>query len=243
MIPSTTFDVRLARARKIAPAVRHLVFERTDGKAFDFVPGQWINLLLPLSSGEIKRAYSIASPPNRTPSFDLAVTHVTGGAGSEYLHSIAEGTILRAIGPHGFFTRAADDSAPSLLIATGTGIAPIRSMVIAAADSGATAPLWVLFGARHEEDILYRAEFEELTRSSPQVRYEVTLSKPHAKWKGRSGYVQRHVPELLGGLIAESRSPPHVFICGLDRMVSAVKSLCRNDLCVERKRVHVEAYD
>lgn len=243
MIPASTFDVRLARARKIAPAVRHFEFERSDGKLFDFSPGQWINLVLPLPSGEIKRAYSIASPPNRTPSFELAVTLVEGGAGSEHLHGIAEGTTLRAIGPHGFFTRAADDPTPSLLIATGTGLAPFRSMVLAATNAGVTAPLWILFGARHEADILYREELEELAKTCPNVRYEVTLSKPPAKWKGRSGHVQRHVPELLGGLIAESRAPPHVYICGLDRMVSSVKDLCRNDLCVERKRVHVEAYD
>src|SRR5262245_5282450 len=101
MTHATVFDARLAHARKIRPSVRHFEFERVDGKAFEFLPGQWLNLMLPLPSGEIKRAYSIASPPNGTASFELAITHVEGGPGSEHLHRLAEGATLRAIGPQG----------------------------------------------------------------------------------------------------------------------------------------------
>ena len=63
MIPAEPFDSRLVSTRRLAPAVREMVFERTDGRPFHFDPGQWVNLVIPLPGGEIKRAYSIASPP------------------------------------------------------------------------------------------------------------------------------------------------------------------------------------
>jgi len=243
MIASTAFDVRLARARSIAPAVRHLVFERTDGGVFDFAPGQWVNLLMPTPGGEIKRSYSIASAPEGTGSFELAVTRVEGGPGSSYLHAIEPGATLRAVGPQGLFTREASDAAPALFVATGTGIAPFRSMLRAGIAARSGAVMWIVFGVRFEEDILYRDEIEAIARENPNVRFEVTLSRGAEGWAGRRGHVQAHVPEMLAGLAEKAGAAPHVYICGLDRMVSAVKELCRKELGVDRKRVHVERYD
>jgi ferredoxin-NADP reductase len=238
------FDARVVAARALAPGVRELVLERADGEALSFEPGQWLNLVLPLPGQELKRAYSIASAPDGSPRCELAVTRVTGGAGSEFLHAVAEGTTLRAIGPQGFFTRPASSAAPSLFVGTGTGVTPLRSMIRAAVAAGGDAPLWLLFGARHEEDILYRDELERLARERPSLRYEVTLSQPGPSWTGRRGYVQAHLPALWAELEAASTgAPPEVFVCGLDRMVKTVRELARGELGVDRKRVHAERYD
>ena len=70
-----TFDARLERARTLSPSVRELTFVRADGADLRFAPGQWVNLLLDHPSGDLKRSYSIASPP-RGATFDLAVTRV-----------------------------------------------------------------------------------------------------------------------------------------------------------------------
>src|SRR5512144_2508712 len=89
MVPAAPFEARLASARRLAPAVRELVFERVDGEPFRFDPGQWVNLVIPLPEGEIKRAYSIASPPEEgSTRFELAITRVTGGPGSQFLHEL-----------------------------------------------------------------------------------------------------------------------------------------------------------
>ncbi len=245
MIPSEPFESRLVAARRLAPSVRELVFERADGKPFHFSPGQWVNLVFPLPGGEIKRAYSIASPPAEGGRrFEIAVTRVTGGPGSGYLHEIEEGATLRAVGPQGLFTRTPGEGVPSLFVGTGTGVTPLRSMIAAAIAAGAREPLWLLFGARHEEDVLYRDELEALARRHPNVRYEITLSRPAASWTDRRGYVQAHLPEMLGALRdAAGPSPPHVYVCGLDRMVSSVRELLRGDLGLDRKRIHAERYD
>jgi ferredoxin-NADP reductase len=245
MIPAEPFDARLVSARLLAPAVRELVFERADGRPFGFDPGQWVNLVLPLPGGEIKRAYSIASAPVPGASrFELAVTRVTGGPGSEFLHTLPEGATLRAIGPHGLFTRRPDERAPSIFVGTGTGVTPLRSMIRAALAAGAREPLWLLSGARHEEDVLYRAEIEQLGREHPNVRLEITLSRPETGWEGRRGYVQAHLAEVFAALReAAGGIPPHAYVCGLDRMVSAVREHLRSDLGFDRKRVHAERYD
>lgn len=235
------FDIRLVASRALAPGVRELHFERVDGAAMEFEPGQWVNLLFSKADEpELKRAYSIASPPDGTSGFRLAVTLVPGGPASSRLHALREGETLRAIGPNGFFTRAGDDPSPALYVATGTGLAPLRSMLLAAVAARSTAPQVLLFGTRHEEDILYRDELAEI----PGLRYEVTLSRGDASWSGRRGYVQTHVRELYGALAAApSVAPPHVYICGLDRMVSAVRDVVRDELGVPRKQVHGERYD
>jgi NAD(P)H-flavin reductase len=117
-------------------------------------------------------------------------------------------------------------------------------MMKAALEAGSRAPLWLLFGARHEEDILYAEDFGRWAREHPNVRYDVTLSQPAAGWSGRRGWVQAHVPELYRELAGSAGSPaPHVYVCGLERMVKAVRDLLRGELAVDRKNVHTERYD
>jgi ferredoxin-NADP reductase len=238
------FEARLAHARALSPSVRELSFERLDGAPFAFEAGQWVTVVLPLAQGEMRRAYSIASPPDGTPRFDLAVTHVSSGAGSTYLHQLEPGAKLGILGPQGFFTRPLDRPHPALLVGTGTGVAPLRSMLRAALEQGSLSPLCLLFGVRTPEDILYRAEFEALERTHPHLlRVEVTLSRPDAGWQGRSGHVQLHVRELYESLASQSGEAPHAYVCGLERMVGAVRTLLRKEMGLPRERVHSERYD
>lgn len=236
-----TFDARLVRTRKLTPAVRELVFERTDGMAFDFTAGQWVSLVLPHEQGELRRAYSIASSPNGTPAFEIAVTHVEGGPGSSYLHAMEPGQSLRIVGPQGFFTHAR--TGPSLFIGTGTGVTPLRSMLKDAIARGDTTPAWLILGTRTREDILYQEEFEELERLHPHVRVYFTLSRPDAEWKGLTGYVQTHVRERWDELARSGHGMPHAYICGLQRMVGAVRDLLRKEMGLPRQHVHSERYD
>jgi ferredoxin-NADP reductase len=238
-----TFEIEIRSAKPLAPSVKEFVFSRTDDRALVYEPGQWLNLILPMPDGEIRRAYSIASPPEGTPSFELAVTEVIGGPGSGYLCGLDVGARLMATGPHGFFTRAPDESAPALFVATGTGVTPMRAMVRAAVSAGSQVPLWLLIGVRHEADRLYREEFEALERAHPNVRATFTLSQPAPDWPGRTGYVQTHVRELLAELVSRTTGEPHVYICGLEKMVAAVRQLVRGEIQLPRQRVHSERYD
>jgi ferredoxin-NADP reductase len=219
-----------------------------DRAPFRFEAGQWVNLVLPKSEGgELRRAYSIASPPTGDPRFELAVTRVRGGPGSTFLHALAPGARLSVQGPQGFFTRPLAAAAPSLFVATGTGLTPLRSMMKDALAAGHAAPITLLFGVRHEEDVLYREELDRVAVESPLLRVEVTLSQPKDGWRGRRGYVQTHVEELYRDLAARGEAAgfgrPHVYVCGLLRMVGSVRDLLRKGMELPRQEVHTERYD
>jgi CDP-4-dehydro-6-deoxyglucose reductase, E3 len=262
-----SIPVVLRGSKVIAPSVKELTFERCDGQPLEFAPGQWVNLLIPAASGEFKRAYSVASEPNGGPSFELAVTHVEGGPGSTHLHAMRPGDKLAILGPHGLFQRKGER--PTIFVGTGTGITPLRSMFRAALrgsamQAAAREPLWLLFGVRHSEDQLYLDEFSELALKHSNFRAEYTLSRPTEQWSGRSGYVQTHLRQLYCELASGLAPPiaaaaqagdfsqledlhhaqlPAVYICGLTKMVTAVRDLLRKELGLPRTAVHSERYD
>jgi ferredoxin-NADP reductase len=241
-----TFEARLVQARTLTPSVRELTFERLDGQPMAFVPGQWLNALLPLASDgsdTMKRSYSIASAPDGSPRFEIALTRVQGGPGSNWLCALGEASVLRFSGPQGFFTRPVEGAPPSLMVATGTGVTPMRSMVRAAIAAGSRTPMWLLLGVRHEEDLVYESEFDAIKDRFDFFRFESTLSQPLTAWAGRRGYVQRHVRELWDELAAQRGNTPHAYVCGLERMVGSVRELLRKEMGLPRQQVHGERYD
>jgi CDP-4-dehydro-6-deoxyglucose reductase, E3 len=240
-----TFDARLVHARALSPSVRGLHLERSDGAPFVFEAGQWVSLALPVPGGVLRRAYSIASPPDNTSGFDLAVTRVLTGPGSTYLHGIEPGVVLSATGPQGFFTRSLEVAPPALFVGTGTGVAPLVSMMKHAVAEAHPAPMILLFGARNEGEILYWDELRAIAAQNPHVSVEVTLSQPAPGWEGRRGYVQLHLRELYDRLarVSPPASPPHAFVCGLERMVGSVREILRKELGLPRTSVHSERYD
>ena len=238
-----SFEIRTAAARPLTSFVREIVFERVDDRPFSFEAGQWVNLFLPPPPGseeEVKRSYSVASPPDGSPRFAIAVTRVEGGPVSTALHDLSVGKVLRATGPSGFFVRAPDDPSPALFVATGTGLAPIRSMVKAALDAGSRARMAILLGVRHEDDILWADELAAWSREHDNVTFQVTLSQPRPEWSGRKGYVQHHLESAWSELGDPSG---HLYVCGLERMVKAVRDVARGPLGIERRHVHQEKYD
>jgi NAD(P)H-flavin reductase len=106
--------------------------------------------------------------------------------------------------------------------------------------------MWLLFGVRHEQDLIYRDELEALAREHDFIRIEPTLSQPGGGWTGRRGYVQAHVRELWEALVAHSSpgvSAAQAYMCGLERMVGSVREMLRKDMGLTRQQVHSERYD
>ncbi len=239
MLPPETFAATLVAARTLAPGVRELTFARDDGAPLAFVAGQWLNLELGAQVGELRRAYSIASPPDGTSRFELAVTRVEGGPGSTRLHAMVPGDKVTVTGPQGIFVRKS--RGPALFVATGTGYTPLRSMLKHALAQGEDDPMRLIFGVRTPEDRLYVDELRELEARHPNFRAEFTLSRAPEGWEGHTGYVQSHVRRLHDELAASGRT--NVYICGLQRMVSAVRDLLRKEMGLERQQVHSERYD
>jgi ferredoxin-NADP reductase len=228
----------LVRARSITPSVRELTFD--PGPGHTHVPGHWVTMFLDRAGEEpIKRQYSVASAPRDDGTFDLAVTRVEGGSMSTYLHAADIGTRIRMLPAQGLFVLEPMER-PILMVATGTGLAPFRAMLQEIeAKSVASQPIYLLFGCRTEADLLYCDELEALASNLSYFTFLPTLSRAPESWQGRRGWVQAHLPEL----ITQTGTDVDVYVCGLTRMVKEVRRMCREELGVDRKRVHIERYD
>jgi CDP-4-dehydro-6-deoxyglucose reductase len=121
-------QAKLIEWEEIAPGVRHFVFEAPQMARLDFIPGQFVSLTDSVESREITRAYSIASAPGEGNRFELCLNRVDDGAFSPHLFDLSPGDAVEMQPPLGTFTLR-QPLRDSLLIATGTGIAPFRSML------------------------------------------------------------------------------------------------------------------
>ena len=235
-----SFAARLIRAVSLSEQTKHLEFEVRGIPHFGFVAGQWLSLKHIKPDGEeITRAYSIASPPNGSSGFALCMNRVQDGFMSNFLCDMKEGDQIQCQGPFGDFTLR-PPLRDSVFIATGTGIAPFRSMLQWLLEDEARHQQKVLslvFGNRTEKDIYYHDEFVKLAEQHANFHYRPTLSRGDAQWPGLRGYVQEHVPS-----IALERTDMHAYICGLDKMVKANHDLLKG-MGWERKSILYEKYD
>jgi ferredoxin-NADP reductase len=211
-----------------------------DAVRFSFVPGQWLSLKHTRPDGEeITRAYSIASPPDENSRFALCLNRVQDGFMSNFLCDMKAGDEIICQGPFGDFILR-PPMRDSVLIATGTGIAPFRSMlhwVLADAVRHQNKQLWLVFGNRTEPDIYYHEEFLRFARDCENFHYLPTLSRGAQDWQGLRGYVQKHLPGIVKG-----RSNMHAYICGLDKMIKANRDLLKS-MGWDRKDIRYEKYD
>jgi len=247
-----TFSARLLRSVTLSEFTKHIEFEVQGTHRFGFVAGQWLSVKARTSAGEeITRAYSIASAPSENGRFAFCLNRVQDGFMSNHLCDLGEGAEISFQGPFGDFILR-PPLRDTLMIATGTGIAPFRSMLEGLFESGhagdsaagqteapgaPTEHFWLLFGTRYEQDIYYREEFERLSSSHSNFHFLPTLSRGGAEWRGLRGYVQEHAKGIVGG-----RADMQAYICGLDKMVSANRELLKS-LAWDRKSIRYEKYD
>jgi len=164
---------------------------------------------------------------------------VQDGFMSNFLCDMKEGDEIPCQGPFGDFILR-PPMGNTIFIATGTGIAPFRSMLqwlLADPSRHENKQLWLVFGSRTEQDIYYHAEFLQLARAHANFHYRPTLSRGASEWQGLRGYVQEHVPKVVAG-----RTDMHAYICGLDKMIKANRELLKS-FGWDRKRIRYEKYD
>lgn len=245
----------------------HFEFVLDDLADFPFIPGQFISAVAEDRSGkEQTRAYSIASAPSKN-RFDLCLNRVEGGFFSNRLADLPDvpiGGIVRVYGPNGYFTLHRPLT-HSLLVATGTGVAPMRSMLhwlfpADGPDRSGGKEIWLVYGTRFSSEIYYRDEFEALAAQHPNFHYLPALSRDDESWTGLRGYVQDHVARIVEeraaklGLPLPAPSPDpgippsqlqfdiHAYICGLSDMIAAVRDRLKS-YGWHRKQIITERYD
>ncbi len=225
--------------KELAPEVHHFEFEVPEVQTFSFTPGQFVSVIDREDGKEITRAYSIASPRagNR---FALCLNRVEDGIVSPWLFGLKPGDEVEVHEPLGYFTLR-HPGHRAVFIATGTGIAPFRSMLLDHLPR--TQPdITLLFGVRYEKGLLYRQELETLAEEYSSFRFIPTITRPGESWKGRTGRVQQHLDEALGIRTPDEVATLDVYICGLKEMVDDVrKELKRRGF--DRKQIIYEKYD
>ena len=182
--------------------------------------GQHVDLRLTAEDGyQAQRSYSIASPPDGT-RVELTVERLEDGEVSPYLtDELRPGDQIELRGPvGGYFVWEPRQGGPLLLVAGGSGVAPLMAMIRLRADAGSDADTRLLFSSRSWEDIIYRDELERLEGGGLRVVHTLTRSHP-VDW---TGYARRVDAEMLAEVGPAATERPRVYVCGPTPFVEAV---------------------
>ncbi|WP_186259116.1 CDP-6-deoxy-delta-3,4-glucoseen reductase [Burkholderia gladioli] len=183
-----------------------------------YLAGQYIEFILKDGS---RRSYSMASAPHEEGPLELHIRHLPGGKFTDHVfNTMKEREILRFEGPLGTFFLREDSEKPIVLLASGTGFAPIKAIVEHALHRGFTRPMRLYWGARRKKDLYLFELAEQWAREIPNFRFVPVLSEPDADdaWTGRTGFVHRAVVEDLPDL-----SDFQVYACGAPVMVESAQ--------------------
>jgi len=209
-----TIPCRVQKLEKISDDVALLSLKLPASERMQFLAGQYIDILL--KDGK-RRSFSLANAPHDDETLQLHIRHVPGGTFSEYVFSqMQEKAILRFEGPLGTFFLREDSDKPIVFLATGTGFAPIKSIVEHALHSGTQRPLTLYWGARHLPDIYLYDLPMQWQQAHGNFKFVPVLSQPGDAdhWTGRVGHVQDCVLEDFADV-----SGVQVYACGSPSMV------------------------
>jgi ferredoxin-NADP reductase len=184
--------------------------------------GQHYDIRLTAEDGyQAQRSYSIASEPEREGQVDLTIERIEDGEVSTYLHDVADvGDRIEVRGPiGGYFVWDVDMADPLLLIAGGSGVVPLMSMIRHRRARGAKNPAALLYSSRSFEDIIYYDELEMLSKANDGLRvfHTLTRSRPNG-WKGYARRIDEAMLREAAGPLGRS---VQIFICGPTLMVEA----------------------
>ncbi len=214
-----------------------------DQAEFNYIPGQFVSLDLPIHErpSQRLRSYSIASMPDHSNVFELLVSHKTGGVGSTYLFDqIGVGDEIKFRGPLGNFILPEKIERDICMICTGTGIAPFRSQVKFLHENLIpTKSIHLVFGTRFLHDVLYYDELSDLSKIFPQFHYHVTLSRESVEtWTGKKGYVHDAYAEIC----EYGKLDFDFYLCGWRNMIHEARERIAK-MGYEKERIHLESYD
>lgn len=233
-VPPSSLGARQYRAvvaavRDPARDMREIDLALADGEHLPFVAGQYVQLLIPGTERDVRplyRAYSITSSPRRTDLLSFLIGRVEGGACSTYiLERLGVGDSITVNGPFGDF-HLRDGAGPAFLIAGGTGLAPMRSILIDAEEKGIERALALFFVARTRTDLVWLEELRALESRIHGLRFVPILSHPRPEdaWNGEKG----GMAAVLSRLIGDARAA-EAYLCGapgmIDSSIAALRAL------------------
>lgn len=230
------FPCRVTTCEKLNDDVIRLVLELPKTERLQFLAGQYIDIVM--KEGK-RRSFSLASPPHEDQKLELHIRYYEGGLFSEYaFNDLKNKVLLRIEGPLGQFTLQ-DSNRPIIMIAGGTGFAPVKSLVEHALKKGDKRPIHIYWGARTETDLYLDSLAKQWSSDHEQISYTAVLSdvKSLNNWNGKTGFVHHAVLEDHTDL-----SGHDIYACGPPPMVNAVvESFPKQGL--DRERLFSDSFE
>jgi CDP-4-dehydro-6-deoxyglucose reductase len=229
-------------------ATRRFWIQMPELEKFDFAPGQFVTLDLPIHEQKNKRwrSYSIASWPDGTNVIELVIVLLEGGLGTTYLfNEVTVGSELILRGPQGVFTLPSVIEKDLYFICTGTGIAPFRAMVRHILNNNIPHQnIYLIFGCRKCGDALYKNEMQELEGQLNAFKYLPTYSREEGNDLVRKGYVHAVYEDICTSNKTEADlalRPAHFYLCGWKNMIDEAKQRIIG-MGYDKKDIHLELY-
>ena len=217
--PVRKMPSRVQSIRRAAPDVAVISLQLPANEALAYRAGQYIEFML--KDGK-RRAYSIASAPSFSGPVELHIRHLAGGLFTDHVFgAMKERDILRFEGPLGTFFLREDSDKPIVLLASGTGFAPVKALVEHMIHLGSERPVSLYWGGRRPQDLYMHELCEQWARELPHLAYVPVISDslPEDGWLGRTGWVHAAVMQDIPDL-----SNHQVYACGAPAMVDAARA-------------------
>ncbi|MGW8270826.1 MAG: CDP-6-deoxy-delta-3,4-glucoseen reductase [Burkholderiales bacterium] len=215
-IPIKTLPCRVQKMERLSDDAMALYLKLPANERLQFLPGQYLEFLLRDGS---RRSFSMANAPHEDALLELHVRHVPGGQFTDHVFGkMKERDILRFEGPLGTFFLREDSDKPIVFVASGTGFAPIKSILATAFAKGSTRSMVLYWGGRRPKDLYMNALAQSWAEAHENFRYVPVISDalPEDEWHGRTGFVHRAVMEDFSDL-----SGHQVYACGVPVMVDS----------------------
>lgn len=223
------YSIKLRKKEQLADHVYAISFDKPEG--FTFEPGQFVQFFIPQGEAKTPRSYSISSLP-QDDYLLFCIKYLPGGVASAYLEKMQIGDELEIGEALGRFTLNNEATAHTF-VGTGTGIAPIYSMITSLIEAKSDLPITVIYGVRCEQDMIWHQELLTYSQRQPNITLIYTLSQPSSEWTGERGRVTSHL---------EVVSPEsHAYLCGSAPMVIEVKKMLL-ELGLPAKHIHFEIF-
>ena len=220
--PVRKMPVRVAGLEKKSPDVMLLRLQLPATDTFRYHAGQYVEFLLP---GGVRRAYSMANAPHtqaESPQLELHIRHMPGGQFTDHVFSaLKEKEILRIEGPFGSFFLREESDKPIILLASGTGFAPVKALLEHLQHKQIQRPVTLYWGGRRPRDLYFADWLQQRLAEMPQLTYVPVISDALAEdgWSGRTGLVHQAVLDDFADL-----SGHQVYACGAPIVVDAARA-------------------
>ncbi len=226
------FKLKLKEKIEVTEKLYILRFKYPIEINFRFKAGQFVSVVV---AENTKRFYSIASPPYIKDYLEFLITTTPGGPGSKFFDKIKVGDTVNFEGPYGKFTFQSKHE--SMFVATGTGIAPIISMIREQIEHKKNKnQIQLIYGVRFEQQLAYRDIIEKLYKKSPNFYPKLTLTYPTYVWEGKKGRVTHWLEKTI------LPSTFDYYLCGNKNMVKDAREILIKQKDVKLDKIHFELY-